>query len=146
MNDVLKRITSLMNHKNWTLYKLAKESDIPYSSLNSMFQKNNQPTISTLEKICKAFNITLSEFFSNTPLDSQNSSFFIIRHPVFYKKGDMKARMLAMSHIRYSILQLIGANTLPKSNFIIQLFLLFVNYFTTKFFRLYHFLPNLILK
>lgn len=71
MNDILKRITSLMNSRNWTLYKLAKESDIPYSSLNSMFQKNNQPTISTLEKICKAFNITLSDFFSNTPLDNR---------------------------------------------------------------------------
>lgn len=71
MNDILKRITSLMNTRNWTLYKLAKESDIPYSSLNSMFQKNNQPTISTLEKICKAFNITMSEFFSNTPLNKK---------------------------------------------------------------------------
>lgn len=71
MNDILKRITSLMNAKNWTLYKLAKESDIPYSSLNSMFQKNNQPTISTLEKICRAFNITMSEFFSNTPLNTK---------------------------------------------------------------------------
>ena len=71
MNDILKRITSLMNSRNWTLYKLAKESDIPYSSLNSMFQKNNQPTISTLEKICKAFNITMSEFFSNTPLNKK---------------------------------------------------------------------------
>ena len=76
MNDILKRITSLMNHKNWTLYKLAKESDIPYSSLNSMFQKNNQPTISTLEKICKAFNITLSEFFSNTPLNKKTKQDF----------------------------------------------------------------------
>ena len=36
-----------------------------------MFQKNNQPTISTLEKICKAFNITMSEFFSNTPLNKK---------------------------------------------------------------------------
>lgn len=71
MNDILKRITSLMNAKNWTLYKLAKESDIPYSSLNSMFQKNNQPTISTLEKVCRAFNITMSEFFSNTPLNTK---------------------------------------------------------------------------
>ena len=34
---------------------LAKESDIPYSSLNSLFLKNNQPTLSTLEKICKGF-------------------------------------------------------------------------------------------
>ena len=50
MNDTLKRINELLDKRNWTLYKLAKESDIPYSSLSSMFQKNNQPTIATLEK------------------------------------------------------------------------------------------------
>ena len=65
MNDTLKRINELLDKRNWTLYKLAKESDIPYSSLSSMFQKNNQPTIATLEKICTAFQISMSEFFSN---------------------------------------------------------------------------------
>ena len=66
MNDTLKRIVELLNSRNWTLYKLAKESGIPYSSLNSMFQKNNQPTIATLEKICRAFHINMSEFFSDS--------------------------------------------------------------------------------
>ena len=51
MNDTLMKIQKLMNERNWSLYKLAKESDIPYSSLNSLFLKNNQPTLSTLEKI-----------------------------------------------------------------------------------------------
>ena len=55
MNDTLMKIQKLMNERNWSLYKLAKESDIPYSSLNSLFLKNNQPTLSTLEKICKGF-------------------------------------------------------------------------------------------
>ena len=66
MNDTLNKIVELLNNRNWTLYKLAKESGIPYSSLNSMFQKNNQPTIDTLEKICRAFHISMSEFFSDS--------------------------------------------------------------------------------
>ena len=58
MNTTLKKIMDLLEERQW----------IPYSSLNSLFQKNNQPTISTLEKICAGFHITMCEFFSdNTP-------------------------------------------------------------------------------
>lgn len=63
-NKTLLRIKDLLSKRNWSLYKLAKESGIPYSSLNSLFIKNNQPTISTLEKICAGLNITMSDFFS----------------------------------------------------------------------------------
>jgi len=65
MNQTLLKIRELMDERGWTIYRLAKESDIPYSSLNSMFLKNNQPTLSTLEKICDGFCITLCEFFSD---------------------------------------------------------------------------------
>ena len=72
LNKLLTKIQKLLDERNWTLYKLAKESNIPYSSLNSLFQKNNQPTVATLEKICHGFNITLVEFFSdNTPYRSE---------------------------------------------------------------------------
>lgn len=67
MNDVLQRIQSLMDERGWTIYKLAKVSGVPYSSLSSIFKLNNQPTIGTLEKICAGFHITLSEFFSDRP-------------------------------------------------------------------------------
>lgn len=67
-NKLLTKIQQLLDQRNWSLYKLAKESNIPYSSLNSLFLKNNQPTVATLEKICDGFHITLSEFFSeDTP-------------------------------------------------------------------------------
>jgi transcriptional regulator with XRE-family HTH domain len=65
MNDVLERILQLTEQRNWSKYKLAKESDIPLSSLNSLFAKNNQPTIPTLQKICNGLGITLSDFFDN---------------------------------------------------------------------------------
>ncbi|MDE6619313.1 MAG: helix-turn-helix domain-containing protein [Lachnospiraceae bacterium] len=65
MNTTLKKIMDLLEERKWTIYRLAKESGIPYSSLNSLFQKNNQPTISTLEKICSGFHITMCEFFSD---------------------------------------------------------------------------------
>lgn len=68
LNKLLSKIQQLLDERNWTLYKLAKESHIPYSSLNSLFLKNNQPTVATLEKICHGCHITLAEFFSeDTP-------------------------------------------------------------------------------
>lgn len=67
-NDTLLKIQQLMNEREWSIYKLSKASSIPYSSLNSLFLKNNQPTVSTLEKLCAGLNITMSEFFAdNTP-------------------------------------------------------------------------------
>ena len=66
-NQTLTKIEQLMDERQWTMYKLAKESDIPYSSLNALFHKNNQPTLSTLEKICAGFRISMYEFFLDYP-------------------------------------------------------------------------------
>jgi len=65
-NETLKRIQFFLDYNHWTLYKLAKVSGISYSSLNNLFQRNNSPTISTLEKICAGFQISLGEFFDYT--------------------------------------------------------------------------------
>lgn len=48
------------------MYRLAKESDIAYSNLNNMMNRNTQPSIPTLRKICNGLGITLSEFFDET--------------------------------------------------------------------------------
>ena len=66
-NDTLIRLETLLKERNWTLYKLSKESEIPFSSLNNLFHRNNEPSLSTLRKICKGFNISLSDFFSDEP-------------------------------------------------------------------------------
>lgn len=71
--EVLARIQQLLDFKHWTLYKLAKMADIPYSSLNNIFNRQTCPTVVTLEKICKGFDISLSEFFtfSENPLRNE---------------------------------------------------------------------------
>lgn len=65
-NSVLQKIEHYMNARKWSLYRLAKETDIQYSSLHSMFEKNTQPTIPTMAKICQGLGITMGEFFSDT--------------------------------------------------------------------------------
>ncbi len=62
-NEVLGRIREFLKLNKWSIYRLAKESNIPYSSLNNIFIRNTYPTIPTLEKLCKGFNISLSDFF-----------------------------------------------------------------------------------
>ena len=61
--EVIERIKVLCESRAWTTYKLAKESGITYSTLCTMLHKSNAPSIPTLEKICKGFGITLSQFF-----------------------------------------------------------------------------------
>ena len=62
-NEVLLRIRELLKLNHWTIYKLAKASGVPYSSLNNCFLRNTCPTIPTLEKLCMGLNISLSDFF-----------------------------------------------------------------------------------
>ena len=57
----------LCKERSWTYYRLAKEADIPYSTLNNMVNRTNIPTIPTLQKLCDAFGITLADFFLDEP-------------------------------------------------------------------------------
>ena len=52
MIDPIKKIDDLMKEHNWSDYKLSVESGL-----------NTIPSIPTLEAICSAFGITLSQFF-----------------------------------------------------------------------------------
>ena len=62
--DAQKRIKQLMEERGWTDYRLAKESGLSHSTVTNMFNRNNAPTLPTLEAVCRAFGITLSQFFS----------------------------------------------------------------------------------
>lgn len=62
--DTQKRIRQLMEERGWTDYRLAKESGLSHSTVTNMFNRNNAPTLPTLEAVCKAFGITLAQFFS----------------------------------------------------------------------------------
>lgn len=64
MINVLDRITYYRKQKNWTEYQLAEKSGLTQSTISSWYRKNVVPSIPSLEKICNAFGITLSQFFS----------------------------------------------------------------------------------
>ena len=61
--DVKERLKQLMDERGWTIYKVAKEANIPWSTVRNMFKRNTEPSIGTLEAICKGMGMTLPQFF-----------------------------------------------------------------------------------
>ena len=77
--DVQGRTKALMEERNWTDYRLAKEANLSHSTVTNMFNRNNAPTLPTLEAVCRAFGITLAQFFSSdgeTPLTTEQQTLF----------------------------------------------------------------------
>ena len=64
MKDVLREITMIRLERGWSEYELAKNSGISQSTISTWYRKNQTPTIQTLDKVCKGFGITLSQFFA----------------------------------------------------------------------------------
>ena len=61
--DVAKRIKELMKKKGWKTYTLAMEAGLTTSTLYGVMSGRTQPTIVTIESLCVALNISLSDFF-----------------------------------------------------------------------------------
>ena len=61
--DVKARLQQLMDERGWTIYRVAKEADIPWSTVRNMFKRNTDPSIATLESICQGMGMTLPQFF-----------------------------------------------------------------------------------
>ena len=68
--DTIERIRYHMQLRGWSEYRLAKESGLSQSTIANIFRRDTLPSIPTLEIICNAFGITLSQFF----LDNENDT------------------------------------------------------------------------
>lgn len=64
MQDILARITRLRQARGWTEYQLAERSGLPQSTISSWYRKGMVPTLPSLEKICWAYGITLSQLLA----------------------------------------------------------------------------------
>ena len=72
--DILEKITKLRLENGWSEYELAERSELPQSTISSWYRKNLIPSIPSLEHICNAFGITLSQFFLDNNSFSDNLS------------------------------------------------------------------------
>lgn len=64
MKDILSVITQYREERGWTEYQLAERSGLPQSTISSWYRKKIIPTVPSLEKICMAYGITLSQLFA----------------------------------------------------------------------------------
>ena len=62
--NVAARVQDLCKARSWSLYRLAKEAGMPYSSLRTILYKKAAPSIASLEKLCTGFCITPAPIFS----------------------------------------------------------------------------------
>ena len=62
--DILEKIKKLKDKRGWSVYRLADEAGLKQSTVANMFARQTYPSITTLQQLCSAFNLTLAEFFS----------------------------------------------------------------------------------
>ena len=79
MFDVLNRIDELRKERNLSVYKLAKLSGIPQSTIATWYQKGHLPPVDKIETLCIALDIPLSQFFTtgNTMVLSESQATII---------------------------------------------------------------------
>ena len=63
--DVLNKIQYEKQKRDWTEYTLAKNSELSQSTISSWYRKDLEPSLASLEKVCKGLGITLSQFFTS---------------------------------------------------------------------------------
>lgn len=65
IQSIHKRILELCQQKQWSFYRLAKESGFSQSTLKSITKEKYMPNLYTINKICNALDISLSDFFKS---------------------------------------------------------------------------------
>lgn len=61
--DILKRLKELQELRGWSDYKIAKEAGLSSNTVSNIYRRGNIPSLATLEALCRAFNLTMSQFF-----------------------------------------------------------------------------------
>ena len=70
--DIPNRIKELAKARGWSEYRLAKETKLAASTISNIYHRDTIPSVATIEIICDAFGISLSQFFSNDDMISLN--------------------------------------------------------------------------
>lgn len=98
--DVIKKIDELKNERGWSDYMLAVKSGLSSSTIANMNRRKTVPSVATLETICNAFGITLSQFFGGeceNKVNITNDEYNMLTH---WRLLDERQRMLTMDIIK----------------------------------------------
>lgn len=97
-NFCIKRIKELMEKNHFSAYRLASKAGISLSTINSMFDKNTEPRVQTLEKICSACGISVSQFFERTSTDLTTDQKYLLET---YNSLSPSAKDHLISYLNY---------------------------------------------
>lgn len=95
--DVTTRIKELTDERNWTQYRLAKEAGLPQTTIANIFRRGTTPSVATLEMLCKAFNISMSDFFMEEADSKEHISSEEMRLIGYWNKLDLQQRQVVMN-------------------------------------------------
>lgn len=70
MNIVTKNVMRLLEERKWTQFQLAKLSGLNESGLSRLLNANSNPTLSSIEKLARAFDIKASDLLLEYSIDS----------------------------------------------------------------------------
>lgn len=97
-NFCIKRIRELMAKNDFNPYRLAKKSGISLSTITSMFEKNTDPRVQTIEKICSACGISVAQFFDCSSRDLTEDQAQLLD---MYNSLSPKEKEFLFSYLKY---------------------------------------------
>ena len=66
--DIMQRLRELQQGYGWSDYRIAKEAGLSPNTVSNIYRRGNTPSMVTLEALCKAFGITMAQFFAENEL------------------------------------------------------------------------------
>jgi len=64
--DAASKVKRLQRERGWSNLDLAGHSKVSVNTIESMHKRNYQPSLPTLISFCKAFGLTLAQFFTES--------------------------------------------------------------------------------
>ena len=62
--NIRERLLQLQEQRGWSDYKIAKEAGLSPNTVSNIYKRGFTPSLATIELLCKAFGITMSQFFA----------------------------------------------------------------------------------
>ena len=97
--DILKKINKMRLDRGWSVYKLSVMSGVAQSTLNNMFNRETLPSIPTLQLLCDAFGITVSDFFKEDISSASTEDDEILRSYRRLNRSEKDAFMVLLRSI-----------------------------------------------
>lgn len=94
--EIIERLEHYLADKNMTVYKLAKQSNLPLSTVNNVFKRKTIPNLITFQSMINGLGISMGEFFDEHEKDtlSNEEKEMIYRYNKLSKKDKMVIRRM----------------------------------------------------